>query len=73
MKIIVKNISKKYNPLVPGKKKHILEYSGRPNNITSILYNFKSLIKQVYHKECIKKFNKKIDQNICFTSDLKQR
>ena len=45
----------------------------RPYNITSILNNFKSLIKQVYQKVCTQKFNKKRDQNIYFTSQLRQR
>ena len=35
----------------------------RPLNITSILYNFKSFIKQVYQKEWTPHINKKKDQN----------
>ena len=45
----------------------------RPLNITSILNNFKSLIKQVYQKGCTHKFNKKNDQNIYFRVDSSQR
>ena len=35
----------------------------RPLNITSILNNFKSFIKQVYQKEWTQDINKKKDQN----------
>ena len=35
----------------------------RPNNITGILNNFKSLIKQVYEKGCTEKINNKNDPN----------
>ena len=38
----------------------------RPLNITSILSNFKSFIKQVYQKEWAQNINKKKQQNNCF-------
>ena len=41
--------------------------------ITSILKNFKSLIKQVYEKKCTQKYKKKMDQNIYFRVDINQR
>ena len=44
----------------------------RPHNITSILNNFKTLIKKAYQKVCTDKFNKKNDQNIYFTSVLRK-
>ena len=45
----------------------------RTLNITSVLHNFKSFIKQVYEKGCIHKFNKKRDQTIYLRADLGQR
>ena len=45
----------------------------RPVNITSILNNFKSLIKQVYQKEWTHKFSNKRDQNNYFRPAISQR
>ena len=45
----------------------------RPLNITSILNNFKSLIKQVYQKGCTHKSNKKRDQNNYLREEIYQR
>ena len=45
----------------------------RTINITSILHNFKSLMKQVHEKKCTQKCKKKMDQNIYFRVDLNQR
>ena len=45
----------------------------RTINITSILHNFKSSMKQVHDKKCTQKCNKKMDQNIYFRADLSQR
>ena len=39
---------------------------GGPLNITSILNNFKSFIKQVYQKKCGQNINKKKEQNNYF-------
>ena len=66
---------------MPGKEKLMIDlylriYSKtaeRTINITSILHNFKSLIKQVYEKKCTQKCKKKMDQNIHFRLDLNQR
>ena len=45
----------------------------RPVNITSILKNFKSLIKQVYQKGWTHKFSNKRDQNNYFRPAISQR
>ena len=45
----------------------------RTLNITSILNNFQSLIKQVYQKGSTHKCNKKIGQNKYFSAELSQR
>ena len=45
----------------------------RPLNISSILNNFKSLIKQVYQKGCTHKSNKKRDQNNYLREEIYQR
>ena len=66
---------------MPGKEKLMIDLYLRPYsktaertiNITSILHNFKSLIKQVYEKKCTQKCKKKMDQNIYFRVDLNQR
>ena len=66
---------------MPGKEKLMIDLYLRPYsktsektiNITSILHNFKSLMKQVHKKKCIQKCNKKMDQNIYFRADLNQR
>ena len=66
---------------MPGKEKLMIDlylrtYSKtaeRTINITSILHNFKSLIKQVYEKKYTQKCKKKMDQNIYFRVDLNQR
>ena len=44
----------------------------RPLNITSILNNFKSLIKQVYQKGWTHKFSNKRDQNNYFRPAISQ-
>ena len=66
---------------MPGKEKLKIDLYLRPYvktaegpiNITSILRNYKSLIKQVYEKKCTQKCKKKMDQNIYFRVDLNQR
>ena len=45
----------------------------RPFNITSILNNFKSFIKQVYQKEWTQNINKKKDQNNYFRTEISQK
>ena len=45
----------------------------RPFNVTSILSNFKSLMKQSYEKACTHEINKNKDQNVYFRADLSQR
>ena len=45
----------------------------RPFNITGILNNFKSLIKQVSEKGYTHKFHQKNDQNIYLRADLSQK
>ena len=44
-----------------------------PLNITSILNNFKSFIKQVYQKEWTQDINKKKDQNNYFRAEISQK
>ena len=45
----------------------------RPLNITSILNNFKSFIKQVYQKEWRQNINKKKEQNNYFRAGISQK
>ena len=45
----------------------------RPLNITSILNNFKSFIKQVYQKQRKQNINKKKDQNNYFRAEISQK
>ena len=45
----------------------------RPLNITSILNNFKSFIKQVYQKQWTQNINKKMDQNNYFRAEISQK
>ena len=45
----------------------------RPLNITSILNNFKSFIKQVYQKEWRQNINKKKQENNCFRAGISQK
>ena len=45
----------------------------RPLNITSIISNFKSFIKQVYQKEWTQNINKKKHQNNCFRAEISQK
>ena len=45
---------------------------GRPLNITSILNNFKSFIKQVYQKKCKQNIHKKKEQKNCFIAGISQ-
>ena len=44
-----------------------------PLNITSILNNFKTFIKQVYQKEWTQNINKKKDQNNYFRAEISQK
>ena len=46
---------------------------GGPLNITSILNNFKSFIKQVYQKEWRQNINKKKDQNNYFRAEIRPK
>ena len=45
----------------------------RPLNITSILNNFKSFIKEVYRKHQTQNINKKKDQNNYFRAEISQK
>ena len=45
----------------------------RPLNITSILSNFKSFIKQVYQKQWEQNINKKKHQNNYFRAETSQK
>ena len=45
----------------------------RPLNITSIISNFKSFIKQVYQKEWTQNINKKKYQNNYFRAEASQK
>ena len=45
----------------------------RSLNITSILNNFKSFIKQVYQKNQMQNINKKKDQNNYFRAEISQK
>ena len=47
--------------------------AGRLRNITSILNNFKSFIKQVYQKEWRQNINKKKEQNNYFLARRSQK
>ena len=47
--------------------------AGRLRNITSILNNFKSFIKQVYQKEWRQNINKKKEQNNYFRAGIIQK
>ena len=44
----------------------------KPLNITNILNNFKSFIKQVYPKEWVQNMKKKKDQNNYFRTEMSQ-
>ena len=50
-----------------------LNKSERPLNITSILNNFKSFIKQVYEKVWRQNINKKKEQNNYFRAGISQK
>ena len=45
----------------------------RPLNITSILNNFKSFIKQVYQKYWVQSIKKKWDQNNYFRAEISRK
>ena len=45
----------------------------RPLNITSILNNLKSFIKQVYQKHWTQNINEKNDQNNYFRAEISQK
>ena len=45
----------------------------RPLNISSLLNNFKSLIKKVYQKEWRQNTRKKKEQNNCFKRGIRQK
>ena len=45
----------------------------RPRNLTSILNNFKSFIKQVYQEHRTQHLNKKKDQNNYFRAKISQK
>ena len=68
MKSLAMSFYNKYNQLMPGKEKLMINfYVGSYSKtvektiiITSILHNFKSLIKEVYEKKCTQKFKKKL-------------
>ena len=45
----------------------------RPLNITSILNNFKSFIKQVYQKYWVQSIKKKWDQNNYFRAEIRRK
>ena len=50
-----------------------LNKAERPLNITSILNNFKSFIKQVYEKVWRQNINKKKEQNNYFRAGISQK
>ena len=66
---------------MPSKEKLIIDlwkgdipkHSGKTLNITSILNNFKSFIKQVYQKEWRQNINKKKEQNTYFLARRSQK
>ena len=45
----------------------------RSLNITSLLNSFISFINKVYQKEWRQNINKKVEQNICFTTGISQK
>ena len=45
----------------------------RPLNITSILSNSKSFIKQVYSRDCMEYINKKTDKKNYFRAEISQK
>ena len=45
----------------------------RPLNITSILNNFESFIKEVYQKEWAQNIKKKLDQNNYFRAKISRK
>ena len=47
--------------------------SERPVNITSVLSNLKSFIKQVYQRQWTQNINKKKDQNNYFRTEIGQK
>ena len=55
--------------------KHIVprNIAEKPLNITSILNNFKSFIKQVYQKHRAQNVNKKMDQNNYCRAEISQK
>ena len=81
MKSLAMSFYNKYNQLMPGKEKlminfYVGSYSKTVEKViitTSILHNFKSLIKEVYEKNCTQKFKKKMDKIMYFRVDLNKR
>ena len=47
--------------------------AGRPLNITTILNNLRSFIKQVYQKDRTQNINKLKDQNNSFRAEISQK
>ena len=52
---------------------HSLKHVKRPLNVTSVLSNFKSFIKQVYQRQWVQNINKKKDQNNYFRTEIGQK
>ena len=76
----MKNLSHKSNQFKRSKGRLMIIYkkmisqnkAERPLNITSILNNFKSFIKQVYEKVWRQNINKKKEQNNYFRAGISQ-
>ena len=76
----MKNLCHKSNQFIPSKEKLVTDLkkmisqnkAERPLNITSILNNLKSFIKQVYQKEWWQNINKKKEQNNYLRAGISQ-
>ena len=77
----MKNLCHKSNQFIPSKEKLVTDLkkmisqnkAERPLNITSILNNLKSFIKQVYQKEWTQNIKKKNDQNNYLRAEISEK
>ena len=77
----MKNLCRKSNQFIPSKEKLVTDLKNmisqnkaeRPLNITSILNNLKSFIKQVYQKEWTQNIKKKNDQNNYLRAEISEK
>ena len=77
----MKNLCHKSNQFIPSKEKLVTDLKNmisqnkaeRPLNITSILNNLKSFIKQVYQKEWTQNIKKKNDQNNYLRAEISEK